>query len=226
MQTLLVQNDVVELSDIGKDVPVCTIKDIAQVERNEFLGCLGIEFYEVLLADVVDYEAQGVDEWVAGTSYTAGDVVKWRGKYYTCTLTGTNTEPLNGDWELSDKFTTDEYNALWCDAQLGRYLATLVAKNKAVKQAIQFEDKGMVRRSGTNFDPATMSEVKQWVTAVDQDIAQMYKYLDWYLTNTEYNTNNAFDLYPPNADSTGCDCGGTCGTCRSGKLSKGYYIVG
>lgn len=126
MTTLITAAEAVRHAPVNADFPaskLCAL--IPAEEQNLFLDHIGYDFYEVLIADLVDYS--GVDEWDSTATYADGDLVMFQGIVYESLVAG-NTEPI-GDplnlsaWKEADKFTTACYNALWVDGFLREVLA-------------------------------------------------------------------------------------------------------
>ena len=125
MRTLITPAEAIRYSPVGSDFPVSQL--FGQIKAEEwllFVEFIGEDFYDLLVADMVDYS--GIDEWDGGP-YAIGDNVMDAGIVYT-SLTAANSEgigdPLNAlAWKEADKFTTACYNLLWVDGFLKEFLA-------------------------------------------------------------------------------------------------------
>ena len=136
-QTLLSKAEVRSLAKVSKYT--CDLQDIYQVEQREARLKLGIDFYNELIADLVDYSS--ASEWEDGTTYSAEDVVIWDGIFYQA-ISETDTEPTTVEfWELAPKFDKDCFNTLWCN-YLGVYLALNVVKNSLMHQFVKIDRPG------------------------------------------------------------------------------------
>lgn len=125
MKTLISPAEAVRFSPVGNDFPVSQL--YGQIKAEEwlvFIQHIGEDFYDRLLADLVDYA--GVSEWDGGP-YAAGDHAMDAGIVYT-SLVSDNTEPI-GDplntsaWKEAYKFTTACFNDLWVNGFLRELLA-------------------------------------------------------------------------------------------------------
>jgi hypothetical protein len=131
MTTLITAAEAVRHAPVNADFPTAKLcNQIPAEEINLFVDHIGYDFYERLLADLVDYS--GVDAWDSGDTYAEGDLVMQEGIVYESLADG-NTEPI-GDplnlsaWKEADKFTTTCFNSLWVDGFLREVLAfTVVA---------------------------------------------------------------------------------------------------
>lgn len=126
MTTLITAAEAVRHAPVNADFPaakLCAV--IPAEEQNLFLDHIGYDFYEILIADLVDYS--GTAEWDSGATYGAGDLVMFGGIVYE-SLAGGNTEPI-GDplnlsaWKEADKFETACYNSLWLSGFLREAIA-------------------------------------------------------------------------------------------------------
>lgn len=158
----------------------CGDADIIEVERIEFLGCLGWDFYQELLANEPDYSSAAT--WAPG-SYAEGDVVKYRG-YYKIATTATTQEPNGAEWENAPTFEEPLFETMWCE-YLGRYLALCVVRNDLAGHMVKVSDKGIVRQVSENTIPATRAEVELLSKDIDRKISGAFKLLDTYLMDNK-----------------------------------------
>lgn len=156
--SLLTSIEAIELARIGKEFPPCDIQDIEQVELTQFNICFTLDFYEALLADLVDYS--GVTQWVNTTPYEVGDLVVYMGRVYEAIANNTNVLPMVGDkWKFARKFTSDCYNDLWNKGRLGRWLALLTLKTTIPFSATKLSGMGVTKPLGDRFEQASRNEV-------------------------------------------------------------------
>ena len=198
--TLIEPKEVVFLSGINQDFPPCSIVEIKQIELSEKRNCLK-DLYDALLADKQDYS--GTASWSAG-SYTAEQVVEYKGVYYQATV-NTSNAPSHPDWEYADKFNEAEYNELWTGF-LGPYLALLALRQVIPMSATKVSSQGIVKQKGDDFDAADEREVKLLISAIDAKISLYQKNLLEELEGKE--DNDLFAGYFESG-SCGCSCGGT-----------------
>lgn len=126
--SLITPAEVVRYSPVSNDFPLSQL--YGQVKAEEwllFIQYIGEDFYELLLADLVDYSS--VPQWDGGP-YAAGDHVMEQGMIFTSLIDANETEigdPLNeAAWKEADKFTTACYNSLWTTGFLRELLAYAV----------------------------------------------------------------------------------------------------
>ena len=229
MITLLRPNEIPKLAGIGVDhhLVTCTDAEIYDVELNEFIGCLGIDFYTELVAGLVDYST--ATNWTTG-AYIAGDKVKYSGFYYVAKV-NTSQEPNGSDWELGNKFTETTFEDFWCQ-HLGKYLALSVVRNDIAGHMVQITSQGAVRKEGEGFSPATEKEVKLLAADYDKKISRSFRLIDWYLNlNKDVflidGVTKAFRNYMAFGEvceTCGqCGCGGSCVTLKKARNKYASY---
>lgn len=124
-ETLITAWEVVKYSPESDKFPTGLVQPhIYPKERTFRRVYLGKEFYDLLLADKVDYGV--VEEWDATATYASGDYVDYFGTTLVSLTSGNNTQPCEDQagefWEEPDKFTTECYQNLW-ELYLRQYLA-------------------------------------------------------------------------------------------------------
>lgn len=172
--------EVIYYSRIGKHFPPCDISDILQAEQYIARAKIGKEFYQALIADLVDYT--GVSQYVAGTTYNQGDNVAYRGIIYTVTAVTSNKIPtVTTDWTQAPKFGTACFENLWCN-YLARYIALCVIANTIPKIAAKITAEGIVVLEGDGYRAAgkeRISDLKAWAAAnIEMTWANMVDYID------------------------------------------------
>jgi len=127
-QTLITAWEVVKYSPEADNTPTANVQPhIFQKEQAFARKVLGDDFYQLLIADLVDHG--DVNAWDKSATYNTGDVVE----YYGLTLKSlqdANTinpcEDTGGTWWAeTQKFTTPCFESLWV-LYLRRYLAFLI----------------------------------------------------------------------------------------------------
>jgi hypothetical protein len=139
--------------DTGK---VCD--HIRRKERRFAREFLGKDYYDLLIADLIDYA--GTDEYDSGTTYNQNDTVLYFGAILKSLVNANDTAPCDDDgtkWEVAPKFQTECYQNLWTD-YLREYLALYIAAevidyttyplgNKGVLEFV--EDQSGMKTAGT-----------------------------------------------------------------------------
>ena len=148
----------------------CLIGDIGLVELEEREHCLGADLYDAMVADLVDYSA--ALPYTSG-SYTAGDVVIYKGLYYEA-LVNTSSEPNNSAaWSLAKKFASDFYNDFY-ESVLGRYLALAVLRDSTPMVKTRVRDAGTVKLRGVRESPASRDEFEDLQNSILIKIYRAY----------------------------------------------------
>lgn len=193
IQTLLREREAIILSRIPKhDFPPADIADIFNIEMAERRNCLGEDFYDALLADLVDYSA--VESFVKGTAYTTGQVVEYKGIYYKAVSNTSNEPTVATDWDYAPKFTTAIYEEFWCKF-LGRYLALIAVRNSMAPTARKLTGAGVIKVEGDNFTSAKDNEIVGLYNHTDALITLVYDNLHSWVLEKKEGGETAFDTY-------------------------------
>lgn len=221
------------------DFPPCDISDIFNVEMAERRKCLGKDFYDELVGDLVDYSA--VESYIKGNSYVVDEVVEYKGVLYKA-LGSTTSEPsVKGEWELAPKFTTEKFEELWC-RYLGKYLALVAVRNSLTSVSSKVTGAGIIKIEGENFRPAKDAEVIGVMDHVDSMVRMVYENMHDWILEEKAGGEVAFDKYRrideyDDGDLNECSCevaqyydpntgvceqcGGKCDSCEDNLKSNG-----
>lgn len=88
--------------------PICDVLD--HTEESYICEIFGIDTYELLLEDLIDYS--DTEQWSDEASYEMDDVVCYQGEYYVLIVdeNSNNSAPsCNEEWKLAPKFETECY---------------------------------------------------------------------------------------------------------------------
>lgn len=192
---LLLPREVILYSKIDDHFPPCDLDDIREIESYQFTTCLGGDFYDALVADLTD--VSGATAYDSGTSYNQGDMVIYDGLYYTADQNSPAEPPTQ--WTLVDKFQTTCNNDLWCNG-LARYLSLVVVRETIPLIATQIGSKGIVKKKGEDFEPASEKAISRLQSSIESKINRSWILLDKYMRDN--NDDDCYDLY---VDNTGCD---------------------
>lgn len=236
-EVLLGTKEAVLLSGIPENFPPCRVDDILQIEIQERRDCLGAGLYDSMLADLADYS--GEPEFVSGSTYNPGDVVRYNGMYFEAEAVTTDLPTNTATWKLAPKFQLDLYNQLW--VFLGRYLACLAIKASIEPNAVKMTGAGLVKMKGDDFEPASGQDVNRLYTWLNARIEQSFRNMHYWLVDRSSESalsgyaglstcTPACESYIPDYPSTVCcqSCGGSgCSDCLDAKASYGNtYNVG
>ena len=207
---IMLPSEVVEFASITKEFPLCTIKTIRSIEFSNLLECLGQTLYDLITADLVDYSA--VNLYDNTTAYVVGNVVCFKGLFYTNILNVTGTAPPNKTyWVLSPKFTTPCYETLYCQF-LGEWVAWMIVLERMPFWFRQFKAEGLVKLMGKGFEAADLKDFQTVQAAVFRNVERSFENMDNYIKLNS--TNTCFTSYKPLGNSGCCtSCGCTLGLC-------------
>lgn len=127
--TLITAWEVVKYSPESDKFPTAYVAPhIYAREQQVAREYLGVDFYALLIADLVDYGV--VEDWDDTTTYSSGEYVNYYGSVLE-SLQDSNTtdpreDPANEYWIEADKFTTACYQSLWIEGQLRDFLAFFI----------------------------------------------------------------------------------------------------
>lgn len=197
----------------------CSLDDINEIVWAEFNDCLGMDFFNKLESNLVDYSDAEIWE---DKSYVEGDKVVYRERYYIANTDTDNEPTLSDDWSEGEKFKTKCYNDLWCNV-LARYLALSVMRFSAIEANTPMTDSGIVEQFGDNFKSASDSRVKMYLRDLDRKRETAFNRLKNYMTR--YNNNGCFNLFKGLA----IGCCGNCGyiecSCSSDNKKSGNFFL-
>lgn len=173
--------------DTGK---IC--EHIRRKERRFAREFLGKDYYDLLIADLIDYT--GTAEYDSETTYSEGDNVLYFGTILQSKKNGNNTNPCDDDgtnWEIAPKFNSACYNALWLD-YLREYLALYIAAevidyttfpigNKGVLEFV--EDQSGMKTAGTH---GFQGMKKKLLNDADEALENLKDYLRDYEGDCDY----------------------------------------
>lgn len=200
---------------LGLDDNICELRTIKQMEFNEFMLCLGLDFYADLADAQADYST--AIEYNNATAYIVNDVVIYNSLYYKSLEAQTGVIPsTKNKWVLADKFTDADLEYLWCEF-LGPYIAQVILNNRLPYIWRSITPQGLVKLKGGEYEHTSREGLSVMQKAVLKDKEITYENLEAYilLCAKEDTYGGAFDNFTALLDD--CDeCStGTCGTCAS-----------
>lgn len=180
-KTIINPTEVIYFSNVRLNFNPCTFREVFQIEYQEARTCLGIDFYNDLIAALADYSAAPAYE--AGTSYLAGEVVRFKGIYYQALVDTSELPTVATEWEPAPKFTgacADQYNDFFCDF-LAPYLAFTILAIRIPYVRTQATDLGIIEFSGMQYEPAEADQYQRLLHAIDRDRAMAWNNLVFHL---------------------------------------------
>lgn len=217
-KTLLSPSDVPRYTGMKLDSSPCTFRELYNIEYYEARKCLGMDFWNALIAALADYSAE--PEYTAGTTYAIGDIVSFSGVYKIALVATSNVPSVAADWDNAPKFTgtcATLYDNLFCNF-LAPYLAAKVLAVRLPYIWTQISDKGVVVFNGGQFETADDNGYTRLITAIHRDANFIWGNLCDYMQDNE--TETCFALWPQ-FEQTSCGCGKqTCKTCNPSKVGR------
>lgn len=140
-----------------KDYPVSHVCDIISFKEEKlFSRCLGLDFYEALKSDLVEYN--GIQEYNGGLVYGVGAKVLLDSVIYISLAANNTDSPVEkASWDVVPKFNTDIYNELWVH-YLRNYLAYMVIYTSINYSTYEAGAKGVTHFIGDETGKATVGQ--------------------------------------------------------------------
>lgn len=144
-QTIITAWEVVRYSPASDNYPTAKIANLIYRKEIRFArDWLGKDFYDLLIADLVDYGV--VPEWSAAATYADGDYIDYFGTVLESLTDDNTTAPCDDDgtdWRIAPKFATACYENLYT-LHLREYLALHVMASSLDYQTYSIGAKGPV----------------------------------------------------------------------------------
>lgn len=118
MSGVITAMEVVFSSDAGREFSVNLVdRRVVSAEkaihRDNLHGCGSLDFY-YWLADRLNTEASGAEEYNPAQDYDTGDIVWQNGQYFKSETNNNGNEPISlNDWVLVTKFTDANLEGFW-----------------------------------------------------------------------------------------------------------------
>lgn len=165
--TLITAWEVVKYSPESDKFPAAYVgKHIYRKEQYVRRDVLGKDFYDAMLADLVDFGEP--EEWSSLATYASGDYVKYFDTILQSTLDDNAIEPCVSGWVEPDKFETECYNLLWVDGDLRGYLAFLIIADAVVHPTYPSGAKGVTEWISEGNGSDSARSAKQNIVAGKQ----------------------------------------------------------
>lgn len=204
----------------------CSVQTICAFEELLFLDCIGVDFYNELKNDVIDYS--GAQLFSDEVNYSTGDVVIYKDVLYVSKVDNNDSNINDKEkWDFAPKFNSDCFNTVWC-----RYLVYILSAYSAIKtlqqKVVMVTDKGIVRENGSQFDKATLTEIDHQIRGLNSILNEYINSFKYYAMN--YNDNGCFDttLFLSNhcevCKSIKCFCAKD--KCKDKFIKNNYWDVG
>lgn len=217
MKTLITSSEV--LAHVAGDENLSTQFFETHIAKVEFkyladneTGCLGLDFYNALIAD-----ARTFIQHDSTVPVDLDTVVIYESKLWKSLINANATIPGSDltKWALVNKFTTAKYQTLW-DEHLCLLLSHMVIGASVYKSSFRITNMGVMRHKGDNTSPADIDAVKLLKDEYSSDVDTLFKRMDQYLKHKD--RKELFPTYRGNAN----DCGD--GDCTQGRMSLGVFV--
>lgn len=221
MQKKLIKKQEVLIRTGLTNLSSCNINKLETIIWTEFEGCLGLAFYDYLIANLAEYE--DAQKWVSDTDYNEGDVVIYEGCYWIAKEDVSVDSVPNiedGCWGFAPKFKSPCLEGLWCEGSLGDYLSYLIVRESIIPSSVRFTSEGIVRPVSKDYDAVSKSDKEGLVAHYSKCAKCEFTKLEWYMKNN--NEDCCFDLYKGIANSCcgGCGCVPVKCTCPDDDCNK------
>ena len=224
---LIITNEVIRNSFSDREYPRDKVERVRPiVESNYIRNCLGVDFYNLLLADVNDWST--VTEWTAGT-YAINTIKFWNGLVLKSTINNNSSEPslTNTTWIAADKFDESAYCDLW-NKYLCQLIANKIIEQVAVSDTIRFSAKGRSiniydnSNSGIPDNKGIMLALKSLENYIDILQDEMINYINEEYKKFQANPATGFDYSEVSFIKEGCESCVTTGNKFTRKLMMRY----
>lgn len=144
--TLITAWEVVRYSPESNKFPTAQVEPlIFPKEQTVRRVLLGADFYDALVADMIDYGT--VETWEVTGTYSSGEYVNYFGTTLLSLVSGNTTQPCddpgNEYWQEAERFETGCYQSLW-ELYLRQYLAFTIMSDALPYATYQSGGKGLV----------------------------------------------------------------------------------
>lgn len=218
--SLITTNEVIKHSFAERNFPPDKVSRLLEIVENRFMrNCFGVEFYDTLKDDVVDWS--NVTEWTAG-SYSIGDLRFWEDDIYESTHNTNTEEPslVATKWKEADKFDTAEYNNLY-KIYLRPILANEIVRIAVPLETVKFTAKGAVIQTDDSAntlgaDSATLdSAMRHTKELIEVMKSEMIEYVK--SQQEKYDTNPATGFNYKGVKVSFLDCSSCNVTTKQGR---------
>lgn len=223
--TLLTPKDVIQYTGVNVNVTPCTFRELYNIELYEARKCIGYDFWMTMIAALADYSDK--PDYVAGTTYSEDDIVKYQGVYKIALGSTTAVPTVSTDWDNAPLFTgscATSYDDLFCKF-IGPYLAHKALAKRLPYIWTQIRDTGVVEFNGQTFQTADTGDMTRLQNAIYSDASMILGNLRFYMALDEAEANTCYTAWPgyENADTGTCGCNrSTCRTCNPKRHVGGY----
>lgn len=223
--SLITAFEVVKYSPVRFDYPTATIcTAIKNKETTLFRQCLGLEFYDILLDDVINYDCASLYtnatcgdgiEYVEGQvchdtiaqyddtmCYQDGDLVLHDGTIFESLVDGNNDPIISAKWRIAPKFENAHYQELW-DSYLKYYLAYMIIYTTISYSTFQAGSMGLVNIKNYTEQGQSTVDTKalwNWKANIKQDAID-------YLDNMKVYIARNIEYFPELKTFCGISCG-------------------
>lgn len=218
--------DVVQFSSLKLDFSLCTFRELYRIEYSEATACIGFAFWQSMVNALADHSTAPM--YSSGTTYEAGTVVKFQGKYRQATKQTAALPSVATDWTDAPRFTgtcAETYDDFFCTFY-APYLAHVVIQRKASYIITQLGDRG-IEYGGKSYTATDEKLIKSLYQSINRDKSEAWANLCHFMSLEESENNECFSDWHGYQESTcGCGCGAPDGKCRNKTRRSGEYLFG
>ena len=205
--TLITAWEVVKYSPESNKFPTQYVQPhIYHKEQQAAREYLGIDFWDLLIADKVDYGV--LEQWSDVTTYASGDYVDYYGTVLESIQANNTTDPVDDlateYWIEADKFTTACYQSLWDEGGLRDFLAFFIISEAYQPTTHPAGGKGITEwtddggmRDGAGSRSASASTMQNRINGIRQQAEVRQKNMQaWMIRQHEAETCLFTDALP------------------------------
>jgi len=204
---LLTPNEVALYSAIDLPFNVCSFRELYSIEYRQGRAFLGYEFWQTMVAARADYS--GKPAYQAGTTYSIGDIVSYKGVYYKATQVN-DTLPTNTlNWEVAPKFDTAKdcsgsFESLWCNF-LAYYLSNLVLAQRLPYIYSRVKDIGVVQYNGQDYDTVDDTAYDRLIRAIYRDVDLVKDNITHWINYSQDTVDDCFSDFAGILETENCN---------------------
>lgn len=187
---------------------LCIDSCIQSVEYNEFLLCLGMDFYEHLKNCIKDKPKSALC-YDDDTPYVVGDIFVYEGHYYETVQDGQSISPLNTTYYTPiTLFDSVCLNVLFCNF-MGEYIAWSVMIDALPLIRTKLGAKGLHQINTSSKITADIKDYRIAQKSLMKNRQRAFENMDNFITRVTKvdDYNGCYDLYKPLGIGCCCECG-------------------
>lgn len=219
-------SDVTRWTPVVLDFNPCPLRELYRIERTEAINCLGVKFWEAMVAAMADYS--DATTYTEGTTYEIGEVVLWSNARYRIATKQTTFNPdYAADWNDAPKFAKSgscaaDYEDLFCTF-LGPWLAFVVLSERLPYIVTPVTDQG-IEYGGRKINAQDADRYQTLERAIFRDREKSYLLLEEFLSQPTNREKTCFQLWKGNEETEQPTCGCNKATCDECKKRRPRHV--